>query len=350
MTSDIPSTVPAWPRYRLTAGTDDSVTVEGPAASPGPYPGRAEAIEAVARLAARLRPPRAVLADAIDTDGTLWPLAIGPDSTATEAGPPQRFKKPKAKRAEKTPKPTKARARTAPAPAPMPQPQASQPLPQPRPPAWPMPAGPLADAPTTRVRIRRATPVTEQHERPVESAGTPAPPAPRAAEAPPAAPPTPQRAVPAPADCERDPIPGILRIRALAEAGQYAQAAAMAAAFDEGAARAHGPSHPKALEAREVRAHIAAESGDVPAAVSLYRDVAERWALQNAHQAAGEAAGRAHALWLRIDDTAQAITCGEIVLRMRQAIPGPGEKAYRQAAARLTQLRDATEGASQTRR
>ncbi|WP_331718280.1 hypothetical protein [Streptomyces sp. NBC_00134] len=336
MTSDIPSTVPAWPRYRLTAGTDGTVTIEGPAASPGPYLGRAEAIEAVAGLAARLRPPRAVLADAIDTDGTLWPLLIGPDGAAQEAGPAQRTKKPKAK-AVKAPKPPRTRAPkavrqeagTARVPAPSLQADAPTPAPLPQP-----ATGLVTDAPTTRVRVHKPKPpVAEQHERPAEPSRA------RSAAIPAPAGPDPRRAAPVPAGEEASPVPSVLRIRALAEAGQFADALRMAAAFDEAAARAHGPSHPTALQAREVRAHIAAESGDVPAAVALYRDVAERWAFHGQPEAADNAAGRAHALWLKITDPQQAITSGEIVLRMRQAIPGPGGKAYRQADKRLGELR-----------
>ncbi|WP_138908819.1 hypothetical protein [Streptomyces chryseus] len=133
-------------------------------------------------------------------------------------------------------------------------------------------------------------------------------------------------------------IPSYLRIRALAEAGELDRAAQMAAAIDDAAARANGPSHPSALEAREVHAHITAERGELSAAVALYRDVAERWAFLGKQESADEAAARAHALWMRITDPTEAVRAGEAVLRMRTQIPGENGTAYQQAARRLKTL------------
>lgn len=129
-------------------------------------------------------------------------------------------------------------------------------------------------------------------------------------------------------------------MRALEQAGRLDEALHMAAALDEAAAREHGPSHRSALQAREVLAHLTARRGDLPGACSLYRDVAERWALQREEAAADEAAGRAHALWLQIQDPAQAVTTGETIVRMRASIPGPQGRAYDKAVRRLAQLRD----------
>ncbi|MFL0028539.1 hypothetical protein ACJBCE_37065 [Streptomyces sp. NBUL23] len=84
--------VPQWPLYRLTAD-DDQVTVTGPGANSGPYPTRDSALAAVAVLAATLRPPRSVRAQAADEDGrTIWPLLVHPDGTVTEDGSPTRTK------------------------------------------------------------------------------------------------------------------------------------------------------------------------------------------------------------------------------------------------------------------
>ncbi|MEU5959218.1 hypothetical protein [Streptomyces sp. NPDC047525] len=364
-----PADVPPWPCYRLTAADDGPVTVTGPAAQPGPYAHRAEALTAVATLAGRLTPPRAVRAEAIDADGTLWPLAIHPDGTIEEAGPAQRSaRKPrKATRAEKreatakTAPPTPPKRRktkktpaqapqvSVPQPAPVPQPQ--QPYvvptvvdrheptmrvritPQPEPPAE------QDEPPTMRVRIT-PQPVSEQHERPGEDITRALPaqaaPIPQCRRPAPAGP---APAAPAPAASEEPPIPSALRIRSLAESGRLAEALDMAAAYDDAAARTHGPSHRAAIEAREIRAHIAVESGDLPGGITLYRDAAERWALQGQHEAADAAAGRAHALWLRITDRDQALAIGEAIVRMRTHIPGPGGSAYRKAARRLDRLR-----------
>ncbi|MFF5893937.1 hypothetical protein ACFY72_34985 [Streptomyces globisporus] len=84
--------VPQWPLYRLTAD-DDQVTVTGPGAHSCPYPTRDDALAAVAVLAATLRPPRPVRAQAADADGrTVWPLLVHPNGTVTEDGSPTRTK------------------------------------------------------------------------------------------------------------------------------------------------------------------------------------------------------------------------------------------------------------------
>ncbi|WP_125264878.1 hypothetical protein [Streptomyces alboflavus] len=322
-----PPAVPPWPRYQLTADPDGSVTVTGPATPVRAYPGRAAAIEAVAELAAILTPPREVAADAIDTDGTCWPLYISPDGTAREAGPARRRKRRRWS-AKKTPA---APAPVAASPQPTPAPEAAAPaapLPQFRPPR-PAPAAPAEDAPTTRVRARRPrpAPVLEQHERPADDTS--------------AAPAVPQAV---PGARSGPTVPSVLHIRAMAEDGQTDQARQMAAALDDAASRAHGPSHRAALEAREIHAHLTAEAGDIPAAVHLYRDAAERWALQNAPEAADAAAGRAHALWLRHLpqlSPADALAVGETIVRMRTAVPGRDGRPYRQARQRLTELQAA---------
>ncbi|MGW1674613.1 hypothetical protein [Streptomyces sp. NPDC002324] len=362
--------VPAWPRYQLTAQADGTVTVTGPAAPAQPYAGRGEAVTAVAAIAARLAPPRAVLADAVDDDGTTWPLLIDPDGTVHEAGPAVPAKKAKARRLRRngervTVAPwSRRRAEKSAAPAPetaaAPTADPAQPaVPLPQPPATPFVVptvtepeddrtvrvrgsrtAPEDDDSTVRVRTaRRAAHVAEQHERPAEEAPARQP-APSVITQPtllpgPAAPQDPRISM-------QPQIPSYLRVRALEQAGRLDEALRMAAALDEAAARQHGPSHQAALQAREVLAHLTAQSGDLPAACSLYRDVAERWALQNQAAAADEAAGRAHALWLMIGDVDQAITTGETIVRMRGNIPGPQGRAYDKAVRRLAQLRNST--------
>lgn len=352
--------VPRWPLYRLTAEPGGTVHVSGPAAPTAPFPDRAASIQAVAALASVLVPPRPVHAEALDDDGTVWPLLIHPDGTATENGPAWRSrqpKKPSSRRRRQRPLPTGVSVRTldmpvsapdrgtgAPVPAgesvevgavplsPLPQdlaPPLSLAEPIVRPPAA-QPAAVDHDEPTTRVRRRQ--PVTEQHERPAK-----VPPVSARAQ------PEPLRKVPAQTSRPEAPssLPSALRISHLAEAGRLDEALTMAVALDDATARTHGPSHRAAIEVREVRAHITAASGDLPGGIALYRDAAERWALQGEHVMAGEAAGRAHALWMRITDPAQAITTGETIVRMRSQIPGPNGVPYRQATRRLDRLRDA---------
>ncbi|WP_328643922.1 hypothetical protein [Streptomyces canus] len=356
-----PDSVPAWPRYRLTAAADGTVTVTGPAAPSEPCADRARAVEAVAELAGRLAPPRAVRAEAADVDGTVWPLLIEPDGTVTEAGPAQRTKPPKRRKKAKepavhtaAPAPTLHRDQPGPTGAPSVRLPAQAPAPLPQAAPFTIPTLPAADQPTARmradrtavpadeatvaVRAKKVRPVAEQHERAADAPGLqPIAPAPAPLPAPaPAS--DPRIAAPAPED-GRQPIPSFLRIRSLEQDGRLDDAARMAAALDDAATRSHGPSHRTALQAREVRAHLTALQGNLSAAVALYRDVAERFNLQGDAAAAEQTAGRAHALWLKIQDPAAAVSAGEMVVRMRTTIPGEGGIAYRMAVKHLADVR-----------
>ncbi|MFJ8166499.1 hypothetical protein ACIRBY_37045 [Streptomyces sp. NPDC096136] len=315
-----PDQVPAWPLYELRAADDGTVTLTGPVIRDGTHPGRREAIEAVARIAStHLKPPRAVRAEAIDPDGTVWPLIIDPDGEAIEAGP---ARQPNAGRRRK--KKTAAVS-------------AHQPPPQ----------GPAHDDPPAAMNVPALEPRTPQRlvPDPRQHAETPQPhpsandahsPGPEASQTPPPAPP----AAPAAASQQPDDSAAATytRIRHLAEAGRLDDARSLAAALDDAMSRAHGPSHHEALKAREVLAHIAAEGGDTAGAIHLYRDVAERWWHKGLHHEAEQAACRAHSLWLRIADPDQAITAGQAVIRMRTQIPGEDARAYRQAARYMERL------------
>ncbi|GAA1377106.1 hypothetical protein ACFPK5_00280 [Streptomyces beijiangensis] len=379
MTHDATGPIPVWPLYRLTAADDGQVTITGPAAPPGPYRTRGAAIEAVSRLAARLTPPRTVRAEALEPDGTLWPLYVDPDGTGREAGPARppkgtRRKKTKTPKRPRTPELEPASAPPQPAaappfrpPAPVPDRSTTQlratdksttqlrvneePTAQLRrssPPPAPAPAPVIVqNEPTTQVRRTRPPLVQEQHERPADRPQlqhVPPPAPPRRIAPPPAADPRAQAPAAAPADGPRS-VPTVLRIRTLAEAGRLPDAVRMAVALDDAVGRAHGPSHPSSLEARAVRAHVTAEAGDLLAAVALYRDVAERWALQGAQVAAEQTADSAHALWLRITDPDQAIAAGTAVVRMRTQIPGADGTSYHHAVQRLERLTPRSSGA-----
>lgn len=282
------TTVPAWPLYRLDADETGAVTITGPAIDPGPYPTRAAALQAVTdRAAAALRPRRPVRVDAVDSDGTTWPLHAHPDGTVTEAGPARRARKKGGRR-----RPAQARAAQPPAELSTPATPADQPGKQPRTPApTPLPArSPGAE--------REAT------------AG--------------------------------GPIPTTLVIQRYAAAGDLDTAAELAARLDEATSDAHGPSHPEALRARELRGDLTAAQGDLAAAVDVLRDVAERWWHSGHIADADRAANRAHTIWLTITDLATATQAGRSILRMRSHLPGPDGTAYHQAQARQAELEAAT--------
>ncbi|MDJ0344228.1 hypothetical protein QMK19_28895 [Streptomyces sp. H10-C2] len=315
--------VPAWPCYQLTAADDGTVTLSGPLTGPGPYPGRAEAVAAVAAAITGAELPRPVRAQATDADGTVWPLIISPTGEVSEAGDGRRTKTTKRGKRGRVERPRTATpgtpppapiAVTPPEPTPVPQlvpgyaPSLSTP-PEPAPkPVAPEPAPPRTATPDT-------TPAAPQLSAPAVRS-------------------IPDPRVPAPAT--------YLRIRAAVEAGAFARALALAAELDESATRVHGPSHPAALGARETRAHVAAESGQLAAAVVMYAEVAERWSYKKDNAAAHEAAKRAHALWLTIQNPDEAAAVGAAVLRMRQIIPGEKNTAYLHAQRHLKELDAAT--------
>ncbi|MFH8350465.1 hypothetical protein [Streptomyces sp. NPDC018045] len=279
------ATVPRWPCYRLTAADDGTVTADGPGIEAGPYTGQNQAAAAVAALAAQLTRP--VRAEASDPDGTVWPLIIEPSGTVTADGPARRD----------TSRRRKATAR---------RPQA--------------PAGP-APVPAPR--------------------NEPEPPPARAAE------PTQSPRPPAPAEPARpapQPAPSFLRIRPLEQAGDLDGAADLAAELDDATARTHGPSHPEAVRAREIRAYLNVQRGDLTAAAHLYRDVAERQFHQGDHPAAAESASRAHALWLQVTDVTVAVGLGTAIIRMRSLIPGQDNTAYHKAVRHQARLEAAHAG------
>ncbi|MGX1976841.1 hypothetical protein [Streptomyces kronopolitis] len=139
----------------------------------------------------------------------------------------------------------------------------------------------------------------------------------------------------------------MLNIRALEKAGELTRAAILAQDLEEAAARVHGPSHPEAVNARELQAYLRAKLGDLATATRLYRDVAERQWHQGDHNAANRSAALAHSAWLQIEDPAEAVEVGFAVVRMRNLIPGDGMRAYNSARkhqARLEAERDTVNG------
>ncbi|GAA0439069.1 hypothetical protein [Streptomyces luteireticuli] len=279
------ATVPAWPLYHLVQHDDGTVTISGPTAPQHPHDDESAAVAAVAELAATMGRP--VRATATDPDGTTWHLVINPDQTVTETGT--------------TPRPTKPARRT------------------------------LRPRKNTTTATAAATAGGEAA--PQSPAALPA--GPPAEEAVPAAP----QQTPPLAREPGSPVPNFAAIRSYAEAGDLTKANALADALDEAISAQHGPSHHSTLEVREVRAHLRAEAGDLPAAVTLYRDVAERWLYHGNQTQADTTADRAHALWLKITDPATAVRLADSIVRMRSQIPGPGARAYTAAQQRQATLR-----------
>ncbi|WP_327299899.1 hypothetical protein [Streptomyces sp. NBC_01197] len=276
--------VPAWPLYRLLADESGAVTITGPAAPDSTYPTRGAATDAVALTASRLQPPRPVRAEAIDTDGTVWPLIISPDRTI-EAGQPVRAKTPR-------------RKKTPPAPAAA------------------LPAQQQADqAPPAPVQSNLQRLLAQAAKK--QDQAQPQPPVQRpAARARRQSAPVPQQLAEAP----REQAPTLLTIQRYADAGDLSRAYQLAQAHDDGVAAIHGPSHSEALDARTLRADLAAALGDNAGAIVLYRDVADRRMRTGNAVVATQIADRAHTLWLQIADIASAATIGVSIVRMRADI------------------------------
>ncbi|MFK0294849.1 hypothetical protein ACIQU6_30855 [Streptomyces sp. NPDC090442] len=277
-------TVPRWPCYVLTTEADGTITLDGPAADPGPYRTREDATAAVAAVAGRVRRP--VRAHAADADGTVWPLLVTPEATVIEDGPA--VAKPK-RQARKSPPQAKAPDR---------KPAA----------ATPPPSTPTAPRTPTAPPPRRPALTVE---------------APRSRPAPPPS---------------RQTMPTVLTIRSLEQAGQLHQAAKLAADLEGGAVQAHGPSHPDAVNARELHAYLRAKIGELATAARLYRDVAERQWHRRDYTAANTSAAAAHSAWLHITDLDEAIDVGRAIVRMRNLIPGEGMRAYHSARSHQAKL------------
>ncbi|GAA1881955.1 hypothetical protein [Streptantibioticus ferralitis] len=86
-----PDNVPAWPLINITLTAEGTALInEAPVPqAPGTDP-RAAAVAAAAGHIGKLGLARPVRANATDPDGTVWPLIIHPNGTATAAGDPIR--------------------------------------------------------------------------------------------------------------------------------------------------------------------------------------------------------------------------------------------------------------------
>jgi hypothetical protein len=86
-----PSTVPAWPLVTIVLTEEGKAFVnDTPVSQRDGVDPRAAAVAAAAEHIAQLGLARPVRANATEPDGTIWPLLIHPDGTATAAGEPIR--------------------------------------------------------------------------------------------------------------------------------------------------------------------------------------------------------------------------------------------------------------------
>ncbi|MFI9724530.1 hypothetical protein ACIHFE_33710 [Streptomyces sp. NPDC052396] len=82
-----PQSVPAWPLVTIVMTQDGTVLVNDAAVPvPAGSDPRAAGVVAAAEHVTRLGLTRSVRARAMEPDGTVWPLLIHPDGTATPAG------------------------------------------------------------------------------------------------------------------------------------------------------------------------------------------------------------------------------------------------------------------------
>ena len=174
---------------------------------------------------------------------------------------------------------------------------------------------------------------------PTPGSGAPAPgAAPMPAASQPAAP-LPAAAQPAasPSAAGGDPLAAI---GAALGSGDLEQAKALALAAEELAVRTAGPCSPRAIQAREARAHLAHLSHDESLAAELWRDSAEdRLTFQGPDEAEVRAAvDNAHACWSRVRERRSSIELAPGILALRRKVPGAESSGLRAAERRLQRI------------
>ncbi|KUN99682.1 hypothetical protein AQJ67_25255 [Streptomyces caeruleatus] len=202
---------------------------------------------------------------------------------------------------------------------------APSPAPSPAPGAEPTPA---ADVPPTLAPVPEPTP---------ESAVTLVLPVP-GREAVPELPPLPAHPPASTPVSAPDPH---ATIAAAVESGRHGEAEVLAAHFEQGALRAHGPASEEALHWIEVRADLAMMAGDPVRSCRAWLMVAS--ARLSAGQAvdapAVEAAvDRAHHQWGQIKDAAPARELGPALAELRGRVPGRRRGALENVMRQLQQL------------
>ncbi|MGW2426059.1 hypothetical protein ACWC0C_43785 [Streptomyces sp. NPDC001709] len=133
---------------------------------------------------------------------------------------------------------------------------------------------------------------------------------------------TAQPAVPSPAAAEDDPHRAITQA---SQAGRHAEAAAIAAAWEQAALRQHGPNSPEVAHWIEARAVIALEEGAPDQACQLWmRGAVIRLTADQpeTHPEVVAAVDRAHYAWHRVTDAVRACELGSELLTLRTQVIG----------------------------
>ncbi|MGD6757305.1 hypothetical protein [Streptomyces sp. BH105] len=197
--------------------------------------------------------------------------------------------------------------------------------------------------------LRRSSPVQSappaaHHRQPDAVHEQPARPRPQAAPAPRTAPtPGPASAPGVPqqptasAPQAADPRP---HIRALADAGRFAEAMQLVQAWEGHALRTYGISSPEATQWAEIHADLAKMQGDMVLACQLWIS-AGRTRLAHQSPNAPEVlatAQSAHYCWAQITDPAKARECGPELISLLRALPALDRRHLHTAQQRLQSL------------
>jgi hypothetical protein len=130
-------------------------------------------------------------------------------------------------------------------------------------------------------------------------------------------------------------------LTAAVQDGRHAEAAALAAQWEQAALRQHGPGSEEALHWMEVRADLAMLAGDAGRSCETWLSVAA------ARLAAGQspadpavetAVDRAHHQWGRMTDTTRARELGPALAELRERVPGRREGALQNVRQHLEEL------------
>lgn len=339
--------VPGWPVLTIEV-TGDGFTVAGEPVevAPGESP-REAAIAVVARTAQSLGRP--VRAEAIEADGTVFPLVVSPDGEVGEAAPP--IPPAKTRRVLKRRKPAEPahdpRPLATPAPAPAPAPLAASY-------AAPEADGPELPGPGHRGAGFAAHDVDGLDfggpEAAVPEARTPHAESPAVESPAPASPPAATPSVPRPRDAStptptRDQQASLRTIRAALDVNNPALAMELADVFARETATQGDPS--ATLAAREVHAYAALRAGSTEQAVTLFAQAAMARVEQESEVAQADTPDRwawrlvqnAHYCWLQVQDTEEAYGLSPFVLGAYSAVGAPDAEAALAARAHQEQLR-----------
>ncbi|MEV0276605.1 hypothetical protein AB0I22_09515 [Streptomyces sp. NPDC050610] len=137
-----------------------------------------------------------------------------------------------------------------------------------------------------------------------------------------------------------DPHPAILEA---AHAGRHSEAAAMAAAWEQEAWRAHGPGSLDVIHWTEVRADLARLAEEPAKACGLWMHAATQ--RMNAgqpetHPEVQAAADRAHHCWQQVVDPRAVRALGPELIDLRTRVPGSKEGALQAVRQRIANLDD----------